>query len=69
MLDNSDFVTTSSPQNNNGVLEIGSYGGGTEEFFPGKIDDVRIYNYTLNAAQVKNLYNNDSAVYFTGEAP
>jgi len=33
-------------------------------FFDGLIDDVRIYNYVLTPTQIKNLYNNNSAVKF-----
>lgn len=33
------------------------------EYFPGQIDDVRIYNYALTLLQVKNLYN-DGTVKF-----
>ena len=33
------------------------------EYFNGQIDDVRIYNYTLTASQIKTLYN-DGAVRF-----
>lgn len=31
--------------------------------FNGQIDDVRIYNYALTAAQVKDIYNN-GAIFF-----
>ncbi|HLE48844.1 MAG TPA: DUF2341 domain-containing protein [Patescibacteria group bacterium] len=42
----------------------GNTGTGTLNHFPGQIDDVRIYNYALTAEQVKNVYNNGSAVQF-----
>jgi hypothetical protein len=32
----------------------------------GKIDDVRLYNYALTNKQVQNLYNQGSAIRFTG---
>ncbi len=32
--------------------------------YNGQIDDVRLYNYALPAAQVRTLYNGDSAVRF-----
>lgn len=38
-----------------GVTAIGSRGGDTE-FLKAKIDDVRIYNRALTAAEVKQLY-------------
>ena len=49
---------------NNDSLVIGADIGGTDEFFDGKIDDVRIYNYDLTATQIKTLFNQDSAVRY-----
>ncbi|MFA4881115.1 MAG: LamG domain-containing protein [Candidatus Doudnabacteria bacterium] len=43
-------------------LYIGSMLGAG--FFNGLIDDVRIYNYALNATQIKTLFNESSAVRF-----
>lgn len=34
------------------------------EYFPGQIDDVRIYNYVLTPIQIKTLYNGGAAVDF-----
>jgi Concanavalin A-like lectin/glucanases superfamily len=42
---------------NGSSVEIGSGSGGTNYFFPGKIDDVRVYNRALSATEVKQLYN------------
>ena len=42
----------------NQSLYFGSVGGGA--YFPGQIDDVRIYNYALTANQIKTLFNNGS---------
>ena len=33
-------------------------------YFPGQIDDVRIYNYPLSTEQIKLLYNGGSALKF-----
>jgi hypothetical protein len=30
----------------------------------GKLDDIRIYNYALTPAQIKNVYNENSAIRF-----
>jgi hypothetical protein len=38
--------------------------GNPYAFFSGPIDDVRIYNYALTEAQIKLLYNDNSAVRF-----
>ena len=51
-------VTTHFTENN----KIGSYLG-SSSYFTGQIDDVRVYNYALTAAQVKTLFN-DGAVRF-----
>jgi hypothetical protein len=43
---------------------ISSIGQATSAFyFPGQIDDVRIYNYALSPTQIKEIYNNGT-VYF-----
>jgi len=34
----------------------------------GQIDDVRIHNYALNPAQVKQVHNNGKSLYFSGVA-
>ncbi len=34
------------------------------ELFAGALDDIRIYNYALTAAQIKTIYNQDSAVRY-----
>lgn len=63
----SDGVGPTSPDTFNFIIGNNSAGSAT---FDGKIDDVRIYNYELTAAQVKTLYNQDSAVRYgpsTGE--
>lgn len=36
-------------------------GAGTVNFFPGRIDDARIYNRTLSAAEIAQLYNQSAA--------
>ncbi len=43
---------------NTGILTIGSPNSGADYNFNGKIDNVRIYNRALSAAQIKALYNN-----------
>ena len=43
-------------------LYLGSSNNGY--FFPGQIDEVKIFNYALTAEQVKQLYNNSSALNF-----
>gem|GEM_PF-3460308 len=49
-LNNIDMTTTN-------MLEIGSVSGGSAYFFNGTIDEVRIYNRSLNASEVGLLYN------------
>lgn len=38
-------------------LSIGSWFDGTGDFFPGKIDDARIYNRVLSPSEIQKLYN------------
>jgi hypothetical protein len=50
---------------NSGALVIG--GGPSQassDYFNGLIDDVRIYNYALTGAQIKNVMNEGSAIRF-----
>jgi hypothetical protein len=39
---------------------IGARGTGTERFFDGQIDEVRIYNRGLSALEINSLYNNSA---------
>jgi N-acetylneuraminic acid mutarotase len=62
---NSNMVASmswSSPvdTNPNGISKIGAYSnssGGSDYCFNGKLDDIRIYNRALSAAEVQALYN------------
>ena len=38
------------------LIEFGTYEDVTDQFFNGKLDDIRIYNRALTAAEVKQLY-------------
>lgn len=60
-VDTSSDSTTATTANDDS-LYIGSRGNNAQDF-DGQIDDVRIYNYTLTATQVKNLMN-EGAVRF-----
>ncbi len=53
-------------ESNNEIINIGGprVGGASGEYFNGQIDDVRVYNYALNATQIKTLFNENSAVRF-----
>jgi hypothetical protein len=60
LIDSVSYAGT-MPSFNQG-LEIGRYAGGqgtgaNQNYFNGKIDDVRIYNRTLNTTEVNSLYN------------
>ncbi len=45
-------------------IRIGTRSYTSTNYFSGQIDDVRIYNYSLSATQVKMLLNNDSPARF-----
>lgn len=63
-LDKETSSVTGSISTNNVSVEIGRNGFETSRTFDGIIDDVRVYNYNLSAAQVKLLYNNGAAIRF-----
>ena len=63
-LDKETSSVTGSISTNNISVEIGRNGFETTRTFDGIIDDVRVYNYNLSAAQVKLIYNNGGAVRF-----
>ncbi len=58
---NSTTDTTSSSTANSAALLIGRRGTGANQF-TGSVDDVRIYNYTRTAAQIKADYNRGAEV-------
>jgi hypothetical protein len=51
---NAVYVASSGVTLNSGPISIG--GPGISEYFPGLIDDVRIYNRALSAAQIAAMY-------------
>ena len=51
-----DLSGYSSLNGASNTARIGSHVG-NNTYFTGLIDDVRVYNYPLNATQVKTLYN------------
>lgn len=53
--ENSTTIATSTLVSGTGDLNIGAYASGSYHF-NGAIDDVRIYNRALSAAEIKNLY-------------
>lgn len=53
-----------TPANSAGMLNIGRLPALQIQYFPGLIDDVRIYNYALTAQQVKTVMNEGSALRY-----
>jgi hypothetical protein len=45
-------------------LDIGRFAGISGREWPGQIDDVRIYNYALSAAQIRKIMQDDAAARF-----
>jgi hypothetical protein len=62
-LNSSTTTTVTSIVNDSIAARIGKHSTGNEPF-PGLIDDVRIYNYALTPSQIKNVYNDGSAIRF-----
>ncbi len=58
-------TTFSSVLSGVNLSAIGAYARNTTaNYFAGQIDDVRLYNYTLTAAQIKEMMNSDSTAQF-----
>ena len=51
-----DSVATNGLQLGNSIVQIGSWTG-NQQYFNGKIDEVRIYNRALSAEEIQRLYN------------
>ncbi|HSX39540.1 MAG TPA: LamG domain-containing protein, partial [Candidatus Saccharimonadales bacterium] len=62
--DANSWNTIANDVNNTHHLNIGGRDSGLGWFFPGQIDDVRIYNYALSGTQIKQVYNDGSVVRF-----
>ncbi|MEN9328307.1 MAG: hypothetical protein RI947_1115 [Candidatus Parcubacteria bacterium] len=63
VLDSTDTSGTNDIADTSETLKIGA-AGQSSDYFDGRIDDVRIYNYPLTAAQIKTTYNDGSSVRF-----
>ncbi len=64
-LDAIDTTTATHTITNSYKVEIGNYHNHeAPNYFNGIIDDVRIYNYALTDVQIKNVFNEGSAVRF-----
>jgi Concanavalin A-like lectin/glucanases superfamily len=50
-------ISATSPLVNSSPLWIGKGYSGTVQFWPGLIDDVRVYNRALSAAEIQAIYN------------
>ncbi len=61
--------TTTSPST--GPFNIGKWdlGSSNNRYFNGKIDEVSIFNYTLNDSQINQIYNNGLASDLTSLSP
>lgn len=53
--------TTGENASSNHGTAVMQIGGRTDEFSSGKIDEVRIWNRTLNSTEILNIYNNESS--------
>ncbi|PIR05184.1 MAG: hypothetical protein COV57_00370, partial [Candidatus Liptonbacteria bacterium CG11_big_fil_rev_8_21_14_0_20_35_14] len=63
-------ITNSSLSGNTGLnsnqLYAGSIGAGSSDFYPGKIDDVCIYNKALDPYEASSIYRGEVPVSLTG---
>jgi hypothetical protein len=54
-------ISSTGTLSNSGDLTIGRYQDAAVRYFPGLIDEAKIYNYALTAEQIKNIMNQSSA--------
>jgi hypothetical protein len=62
-----NLPTTESTDHCIGAAENDATSDCNSEYFHGRIDDVRIYNYALTPAQIRTIYNQGAAVRFGPE--
>ena len=56
-------MQTAAMANTASIVQVGSLSNGNNtRYFNGRLDDVKIYNYALDANQVNTLYNNGAAM-------
>ncbi len=48
----------------NSVFTVGRLTGGTPEYFPGSLDNIRIYNRQLSPEEIRDLYRQGSAAHY-----
>ena len=60
--DTNPYVSSATRQN----WEIGSYNDGSDAFFDGLIDEVGIWNRTLNSIEINELYNSGDGLNYPG---
>lgn len=60
----SSTTQTKTPNTTGYDLYVGTAQGSASYVFDGKIDDVRLFNYSLDANQVKLLFNENSTIRF-----
>jgi len=58
------LYSTATTVISNGSLTLGSRNDGMQEFFNGSIDEVKVYNRALTADEIKQDYNQGSAISF-----
>jgi hypothetical protein len=64
---NGKEIDSRGPTNDVNLSNIARSNTTSGHYFPGQIDDVRIYNYALTADQVKTIYNMGAAHLGTGD--
>ncbi len=60
---NAGYNIPASLPSANSTVKIGRFGGSITRYFNGSIDEVRIYNRSLSASEVLDLYNMEGSVF------
>ncbi len=72
VLSDSTYIGSYTSGTSNSFLQIGrgtSYGNFSNNYFKGSLDDIRIYDGALNAAQVNDIYSSLTSVKNAETAP
>ena len=55
-----EYAFTKSLFSNNGPLLIGRDAPGTDEYFEGALDEIRIYNRALSLDEISEIYHDET---------
>ena len=63
VLEGTDTVVTGALWDSSSAISIGKWAGGFSDYFPGRMNDIRIYNRALSATEVASLYRDPLGMF------